>query len=111
MSQQPPEPSPPPGYGGPPPPRKKRHGVPNRGILLGIGILGIGTFIVIIGTTLGRGGGVGYSGSAASASREQCQCGGRRGRFRTASHVTPDASVAPNLRGIHHRRVFVERRP
>lgn len=67
MSQQPPEPSPPPGYGGPPPPRKKRHGVPNRGILLGIGILGIGTFIVIIGTTLGRGGGVGYSGSAASA--------------------------------------------
>ena len=67
MSQQPPEPSPPPGYGGPPPPRTKRHGVPNRRILLGIGILGIGTFIVIIGTTLGRGGGIGYSGSAASA--------------------------------------------
>ena len=78
MSQQPPEPSPPPGYGGPPPPRKKRHGVPNRGILLGIGILGIGTFIVIIGTTLGRGGGVGYSGSAASASAEQCNNARRR---------------------------------
>ena len=68
MSQQPPEPSPTPGYGGPPPPRKKRHGVPNRGILLGIGILGVGTFIVIIGSTLGRGGGVGYSGSPASPS-------------------------------------------
>ena len=67
MSQPPPEPSPSPGSGGPPPPRKKRHGVPNRGILLGIGILGVGTFIVIIGSTLGRGGGVGYSGSAASA--------------------------------------------
>ena len=68
MSQQPPGPSPPPGYGGPsPPPRKKRHGAPSRRILLGIGILGIGTFIVIIGTTLGQGGGVGYSGSAVSA--------------------------------------------
>jgi len=68
MSQQPPEPSPPSGYGGPPPPRKKRHGVPNRGILLGIGVLGVGTFIVIIGSTLGRGGGVGYSGSPPSPS-------------------------------------------
>ena len=68
MSQQPPEPSPPPGHGGPSPtPRRKRHGVPNGRILLGIGILGVGTFIVIIGTTLGRGGGVGYSGSAVSA--------------------------------------------
>lgn len=77
MSQQPPEPSPPPGYGGPPPPHKKRHGVPNRGILLGIGILGIGTFIVIIGSTLGRGGGVGYSGSGASPSTSSADAAGQ----------------------------------
>jgi hypothetical protein len=102
MSQQPPEPPPPSGSGGPPPPRKKRHGVPNRGILLGIGVLGIGTFIVIIGSTLGRGGGVGYSGSppiasasSASASSADAAAGGDSGPPTTSPQTpqTPPTAV------------------
>jgi len=93
MSQQPPEPSPPPGYGGPPPPRKKRHGVPNRRILLGISILGIGTFIVIIGTTLGRGGGIGYSGSAASAPASSADAAQSAATALPPSLQTPPTSV------------------